>query len=70
MMTTSGNGGKMELPVWLIRIRANCADEDFTVRGSAPMLAYDGKDLFYGQTRRESTDRSYDGDTWISSDSR
>lgn len=70
MLSSSGNGGKKwSKPVQINQHSGNCLDEDFTVRGSNPVVGLDGKTfvlwanqggLFY--------DRSYDGQMWISSD--
>lgn len=70
MMTTSGSTGKhWTAPVLVNQNPGNCVDEDFTVRGSAPMLAFDGKAfIIWAAQGAMFYDRSYDGTQWISTD--
>ena len=69
-MTTSGSAGKKwNTPVLVNQNPGNCVDEDFTVRGSAPMIAFDGKAFITWATQGGMFyDRSYDGEMWISTD--
>jgi hypothetical protein len=70
MVASSGNGGKKwETPIRVNQQSGNCIDEDFTLRGSQPLIVYDGK-LFIMWSGQGAMfyDRSYDGKKWISSD--
>jgi hypothetical protein len=69
-MSTSGSTGKKwSAPVLVNQNPGNCADEDFTVRGSAPMMAFDGKTFItWASQGAMFYDRSYDGNMWISTD--
>jgi len=70
MMSTSGNGGKKwSKPIVVNQNAGNCLDEDFTVRGSSPMIGQDNK-MFVVWAGHGSMffDRSYNGTMWISTD--
>lgn len=69
MLSTSGGGKKWSKPVQINQNRGNCLDGDFTLRGSQPTIAFDGK-TFISWAGQGSImyDRSYDGDMWISTD--
>jgi len=70
MMSTSGSmGKKWSVPVVVNQNTGNCFDEDFTLRGSCPMIAFDGK-VFITWANQGAMfyDRSYDGEMWISTD--
>ncbi|MEI9920592.1 MAG: hypothetical protein WDO14_17640 [Bacteroidota bacterium] len=70
MMSKSGNGGKKwNEPVLVNQVAGNCIDEDFTVRGSMPLIAFDGKEFItWAYQGAMFYDRSYDGSMWISTD--
>jgi hypothetical protein len=70
MMSTSGSAGKKwSAPVLVNQNTGNCSDEDFTLRGSMPMFAFDGKTFItWASQGAMFYDRSYDGQMWISSD--
>jgi hypothetical protein len=70
MLSTSGNGGKKwSKAIQINQNSGNCIDEDFTLRGSRPLLGIDGKTfvVWAGQGAMF-YDRSYDGNMWISTD--
>lgn len=69
MLSVSSGGKKWSKPIVVNQNPGNCRDEDFTPRGSSPVIAADGKkfvvwanhgSIFY--------DRSYEGNIWISTD--
>lgn len=70
MLTTSGNGGKKwSRPIKVNQNAGNCLDEDFTLRGSTPIVGADGKTfVVWASQGAMFYDRSYDGDMWISTD--
>jgi hypothetical protein len=69
MSSTGSTGKKWNTPVSVNQNPGNCADEDFTVRGSTPLIAFDGK-MFVAWAAQGAMfyDRSYDGQMWISTD--
>ncbi|HEX8060568.1 MAG TPA: sialidase family protein, partial [Cyclobacteriaceae bacterium] len=69
MSTSGGLGKKWSAAVLVNQNSGNCVDEDFTLRGSAPMIAFDGK-VFITWAAQGAMfyDRSYDGNMWISTD--
>ena len=68
MMSTSG-GKKWSKPIKINQNPGNCLDGDFTLRGSRPTIAFDGK-IFISWAGHGNImyDRSYDGEMWISTD--
>ncbi len=70
MFSTSGNGGKKWSEAKKVnQNNGNCLDEDFTLRGSTPVLGADGKQfIVWAAQGAMFYDRSYDGDMWISTD--
>ncbi len=69
MLSKSGGGRKWSKPVQINQTSGNCIDQDFTVRGSCPLLALDGKIFVaWGNEGSMFYDRSYDGEMWISTD--
>jgi hypothetical protein len=69
-MSRSGSTGKKwTAPVVVNQNAGNCVDEDFTLRGSTPMIAFDGKEFItWASQGAMFYDRSYDGEMWISTD--
>jgi hypothetical protein len=68
VMSASG-GKKWSKPVQINQNSGNCLDGDFTVRGSMPCIAFDGKIFIVWATQGAIVyDRSYDGSMWISTD--
>lgn len=69
MLSTSGSGKKWSKPVRINQNSGNCLDQDFTLRGSQPCIAFDNKIfvIWAGQGAML-YDRSYDGEMWISTD--
>lgn len=69
MSTSGGLGKKWSAPVIVNQNAGNCIDEDFTLRGSTPMMAFDGKTFItWAAQGAMFYDRSYDGEMWISTD--
>jgi len=70
MMSMSTNGGKKwSKPFRINQKHGNCIDEDFTLRGSTPLMGADGKQfVVWAGEGAMFYDRSYDGDRWINTD--
>jgi len=69
MLSTSGNGRKWSKPVKVNQNPGNCIDEDFTLRGSTPLMGVDGKEfIVWAGLGAMYYDRSYDGTRWINTD--
>jgi hypothetical protein len=69
IMMVTGSGKKWSKPLKVNQTTGNCLDEDFTLRGSSPVIGHDGKIfIIWSGQGAMFYDRSYDGEMWISTD--